>query len=159
MKRNKRFDFLGIKGVWNDIVNYVDWIRTIKREKANPQSIFNKFSLGNDWFWNIFVVLTLPGEDLHLPDQIKRLRVTESLRPVNKYFGEDLSFSEYLIPDFNQVFHDGEPTLSYMIIYRFSFKRLTWWWLLSRAVFLTAIIIGLFNVPWINLIEWISSLI
>lgn len=159
MKKNKRFDFLGIKGVWNDLVNYYDWIETIKKEKRDPKSIFNEFKLGNDWFWNIFVILTLPGEDSNLPDQIKRLRVTESLRPINKYFGEDLSFSEYLIPDFNQVYHDDEPTLSYMIIYRFVFQKLTWFWLISRSIFFGAVIFALSKVPWINLIEWISNII
>lgn len=159
MKKIRKFDPLGFREVWNDLVNYRDWIKTLDREKKNPKSLLNKYSLDYDFFRNLFVILTLPGEDLPLPDNIKRLRVTESLRPVNQYLDEDLNFSEFLIPEFNQVYQDDEPTLSYMIIYRFVFRKLTWWWLISRITLITTLGIGGYNIPWIDLTEWILSLI
>ena len=154
-----KFDFLGIRAVWNDIVNYIDWIKTLKREKQNPQSKFRKYSLDYDWFRNIFVIVTLPGEDSVLPENIQRIRVTESLRPVIQYLDEDLQFGEYIVPDFNRVYRDGEPTLSFMIIFRFMFRKLTFWWLISRSIFFATLIIAGFQVPWQTLFGWILGLI
>lgn len=155
-----RFDFLGLRSAWLDIANYREWIRTIKREKNNPQSLFNKYDLSHNMTYMLYLVLTLPEEDKLIPDNIKRLRVIDSLRPVNRYLDEELRFAEYLVPEFNQVMdEDGEPTLSYVIAYRFAFKTIGLGWILKRLLLLGVLTFVGFKIPWQQLTEWISTLI
>ena len=97
--------------------------------------------------------MTLPSEDAPLPDKIKRMRLLESLNPVHQYLDFELGFSDYIVPEFNQFFdEDGEPTLTYGIVYRFAFKKLSLRWVLSRVLFVGAL-------TWV-LVKWpiLSSL-
>lgn len=122
--------------VIKDIQNYIEWIKTINKEKSNPSSIWNKFHMKHNYFYTIYFPLALSQEDNTLPDNIKRLRVVELLSPVHRYFDEDLQFAEYIIPEFNQFYdEENKPTLLYGIVYRFAFKRLSFKWLLTRTIF------------------------
>ena len=155
----KNFDILGFKKAWNDIANYRDWIRTIKREETNPDSIYRRFDMGKNIFYNIYVVVTLPDSDENLPENILRMRVLESLAPINRYLDENLRFGEYLTPEFNRVYDGGAPTLSYVIMYRFTFHKFSVKWLLTRLGLIGCLIFAGFKIPWQNLFSWISNLI
>lgn len=142
--------------VIKDIVNYREWIKTIKREKANPKSLWHKFGMKHNAFYVIYFPMTLPQEDQVLPDNIKRMRVVESLAPVHRYFDEDLQFAEYIVPEFNQFFdEENKPTLAYGIIYRFAFQRLSLGWVLSRSIFLGIFIWALLK--WSIIGIWITN--
>lgn len=139
--------------VIKDISNYRAWIKTIRAEKKNPNSLWHKFDMDHNDFYVIYFPISLPEEDRALPDNIKRMRVVESLAPVHRYIDEDLNFAEYIVPEFNQFYDENnQPTLTYGIVYRFAFKRLSLKWVFSRFT-----IIGLLT--WI-FIKWpIVSLI
>lgn len=152
-------DFLGIKAAWNDFDNYRDWIRTIKREEADKKSLYNRFNMGKNYFHNIYVIVTLPGENQQLPEEIQRLRVTESIVPLNRYLDETLKFAEYLTPEFSRIAKDGELTLSYLIVYRFTFRKLSLSWVLWRLGLTAGLSVAAFKIPWETVTQWISNLI
>jgi len=123
--------------VIKDIKNYRSWIKVIKEERSNPNSKYNKFELSHNYFFILYFTVTLPDEDAALPEKIKRLRLYETLTPVHQYLDMDLGFADYIIPEFNQFYdQEGNPTLSYGIIYRFAFKRLSLKWFLTRSLFI-----------------------
>lgn len=149
MKKNKkirrRFS-LPLIEVIRDIRSYRKWINAIREERANPNSKFNKFELNANYFYVLYLPITLPQEDAALPDNIKRLRVVENLAPIHQYLDNDLGFADYIVPEFNQFYDDdNNPTLTYGIVYRFAFKKLSLKWVLSRTLFLAAAIFTLFK--------------
>jgi len=140
-----------ISMVIKDIVNYREWIKTINKEKANPNSLWHKFGMNHNFFYVIYLPITLPQEDKVLPDNIKRMRVIESLAPVHRYIDEDLQFAEYIVPEFNQFFDDeNQPTLAYGIVYRFAFKRLSIKWVLSRSIIIGGLLWAFIKWPIIS---------
>lgn len=132
---------LPLFNVIKDIRNYINWIQVISKERDNKDSKFNKFNLDHNFFYILYLTITLPLEDKILPDPIKRLRVVETLKPIHQYLDEDLGFADYITPEFNQFFdEEDEPTLTYGIIYRFTFKYLSLKWVLTRTIFLSIFI-------------------
>lgn len=159
--KNKFYPFRPSKwSIWmviKDIKNYIDWIKTINREKANKKSLWYKFNMRHNYFYTIYFPLTLPDEDKALPDNIKRLRVVESLAPVHRYIDEELQFAEYIVPEFNQFYdEDNQPTLVYGIVYRFAFKRLSIGWVIYRLLVIGGLIWAFTTYP---IIEWLKNLI
>lgn len=157
--KERRNNMLGIKRVWSDIKNYREWIKTIKAEEANPDSLYSKYKMDKNIFYNIYVIVTLPDEDKILPEKIQRLRLIESLAPLNRYLDSQLKFAEYLTPEFSRVYDNDEPTLNYLVVYRFTFQKLSLKWILSRLIFAGIITWSAFNIPFEKIIQWISSLI
>jgi len=144
-KIKKRF-VLPLFEVIRDIRSYRKWIQAIKEERANPNSKFNKFELNANYFYVLYIPITLPQEDAALPDNIKRLRVVENLAPIHQYLDNDLGFADYIVPEFNQFYdEENNPTLTYGIVYRFAFKKLSIKWALTRLIFLSALIFSLFK--------------
>jgi len=115
----------GISRVWSDIANYRDWIRVIKREKKNINSPFNKWKIEHNPFYTIHFTMDVKEEELQLPETVMKLRLVESLAPLHRYLDEELGFAECLTPEFNQYVdaETGEPSLTYLISYRFSFNN------------------------------------
>jgi len=150
----------GIVKVIRDFENYYDWIRTIKREQANPQSNFNKWKLERTKLYDVFVIVSLEEEDALLPEAVQRTKVVESLNPLHRYLDDELGFAECLNCEFNQFEDDnGKLTLSYLILYRFNFNKFSIKWLIKFIVvtsILAVIIVKLNVIP--TLISWISRL-
>lgn len=147
--------------VYKDIVNYIKWIKTINRERSTSNSEFNRFKLNHNYFYTLYMTFTLPDEDYMLPESIKKLRILESLTPVHQYLDSKLNFAEYIVPEFNQFYDDeNNPTLTYGIIYRFAFKRLSLGFVLKRGILITLIIFLLVKFPILSTLwSWITLLI
>jgi hypothetical protein len=129
----------GVVKVFRDIENYADWIKTIKREQKNPKSKFNQFKLNRNYFYNVYTIVSLDDADADAPDAVKKVKVAEQLNGIHRYLDEELGFAECLVPEFNQFQDDrGNPTLSYLIMYRFAFNKLSLQWLL-RWLFLIGV--------------------
>jgi len=134
----------GVSKVWRDIENYRDFIRVIKQERKDPNSKFNQWKLNHNKFYTIYFTHTVEETETQLPDKIMRLRMVESFAPLHRYLDEELGFAECLTPEFNQFYDDNnEPTLTYLIAYRFVFNKLSLVWglkfLFKWAVVITAI--------------------
>ena len=138
----------GLLEVIKDLRNYRKWVRAIKIEAQNPDSKFNTYGLNHNYFYVLYIPVTLPQEDLALPENIKRLRVVETLAPIHQYLDNDLGFADYVVPEFTQFFDDeNEPTLTYGIVYRFAFQRFSIGWLLSRILTITLLTFVLIKWP------------
>ncbi len=143
--------------VARDIMNYIDWIKTINREKVEPNSMYNKFKMKHNFFYVIYFPIKLNDEDSKLPMNIKKLRIVEILAPVHRYIDEDLQFAEYIVPEFNQFYDDeNNPTEVYGIVYRFMFKRLSLKWFITR--FLGISVLAFVFIKF-KIIQWLISLI
>ena len=139
---------LALLEVIKDLKNYRNWTKTLKVEAENPNSKFNTYGLNRNYFSVLYLPVTLPQEDLALPDNIKRLRVVETLTPIHQYLDNDLGFADYIVPEFNQFFDDeNQPTLTYGIVYRFAFKRFSLKWVITRSLFIGALIFTLIKWP------------
>lgn len=148
----------GIVKVYRDIENYRDWIKTIKREEANFKSNYSKWKLNHNKLYTVYFTMDIDENELALPEEIKRLRIIESLAPLHRYFDEDLGFAECLVPEFNQFFDEkGNPTLTYLVAYRFAFNKLSLGWVLRWSIILTTLAILLANSS--TIISWIKTLI
>jgi hypothetical protein len=146
-----------IVGVIKDIQNYRAWIKTIQAEAFNPNSKFNKFGLDFNFFYVLYMPVSLPQEDAVLPENIKRLRLIETLAPVHQYLDGDLGFAGSIVPEFNQFYdEEGNPTLVYGIVYRFAFDTLSLKWVVSRTLFTGALIFALLKWP---IISWVFDTI
>lgn len=142
-------------GAIRDIQNYRSWIKTIKEEAYDPHSKFNKFGLDYNYFYVLYVPVSLPQEDAVLPENIKRLRLMEVLAPIHQYLDNDLGFAGSIVPEFNQFYDDeGNPTLTYGAIYRFAFDTLSLRWFITRTLFLGALIFSLIKWP---ILSWIFN--
>lgn len=146
--------------VYRDFENFYDWVRTIKKEKANPKSKFNEWKLEHTKLYDVYVIVSLDIEDSPLPEVIKRTKVVESLNPLNRYLDEELGFAECLSCEFNQFEDDQKnPTLSYLIVYRFIWNKFSLLWLLKFLIIngiLVWFIVKFNIIPLI--ISWISNL-
>jgi len=142
-----------ISMVLKDIENYRAWIRAIKKEKKDQNSLWTRFGMNHNFFYVIYFPMSLPEEDKALPDNIKRMRVVESLAPVHRYLDEDLNFAEYIVPEFNQFYDDNnQPTLNYGIVYRFAFHRLSLSWLISRLIVIGGLVWAFLKWPLIGMV-------
>ena len=147
-KKIKNRTGLALLEVIKDLKNYRKWVKTLKGEAENPNSKFNTYGLNRNYFSVLYLPLTLPQEDIALPDNIKRLRVVETLTPIHQYLDNDLGFADYIVPEFNQFFDDeNQPTLTYGIVYRFAFKRFSLKWVLTRSLFIGALLFTLIKWP------------
>jgi len=148
----------GLVRVWRDIINYRDFIRVIKVEKSDPNSKWSKWQLNHNYFYTIFFTHDVDETETQLPQKVMRLRMLESLAPLHRYLDEELGFAECLTPEFNQFIDDEtqEPTLTYLITYRFSFDKLSIGWLIRWSIIMTTLIIILSR---LNIIQWLQGLI
>jgi hypothetical protein len=127
----------GLVQVYRDFDNYRDWIKTIKREEKNPNSLYNQFKFNKNYFYNIYLMVSLDEVDLQTTEMVQRLKIIEMLNPVHRYLDEELGFAECITPEFNQFVDDkGNKTLTYLVMYRFSFNKFSLNWLIRWSVIL-----------------------
>jgi len=143
-----------------DIANYQDWARVLKREKADKNSKFNKWKLQYNKFYNVYFTHTVEETEAQLPERIMQSRLIESFGPLHRYLDEELGFAECLVPEMNQFYDDdGNPTLTYLVVYRFAFNALGFWpviwFLLKWAVVITGIVLTFKFGMW----GWLTALI
>ena len=153
----------GVGKVLNDIQNYKDWIRVIKREESNANSNYSKWKLSHNYFYTLYFTHQMEQTEAQLPENIMKLRMIESLAPLHRYLDEDLGFAGYITPSFNQFYDDdNEPTLTYLVMYRFSFDQLSIWWfikfLIKWSALITLLVITI-KQGWISqVIGWLTSI-
>lgn len=150
----------GLIRVWRDIENYKDFIRVIKREEQDPKSKFNKWKLKRNYFFTIYFTYDIEESETQIPEQAMRLRMIESMAPLHLYLDEELGFAECLTPSFNR-FYDSEekPTLTFLITYRFSFNKLSFWWVIKFLMKWAILIIGITIALKNGLLIWLQGLI
>lgn len=156
-----RFRRWGLVKVYRDFENYFDWIRTIKQQERDPNSKFNKWKLNRTKLYDVFVTVSLDEADAQLPEVVQRTKVLESLNPLHRYLDEELGFAGSLACEFNQFIDDEQnPTLTYLIVYRFIFEKFSLIWLAKFLIFNGAALFAILKYDLIPyLISWVSNLI
>ena len=149
----------GIVKVYRDFENFSDWGRVIRKEESNINSLFNKWKLKRTKLYDVYLSISLDEEDTQLPESVQRTKIVEQLNPLHRYLDDDLGFAECLNCEFNQFEDDKKnPTLTYLIVYRFNFNKFSIIWLTKFLVVTFALIyFGIKYIP--TLIPWLSTLI
>lgn len=147
--------------VYRDFENFFDWKRTIKKELANKKSLLNNWRISHTKLYDLYVTVSLDETDALLPEVIKRTKILEILNPLNKYLDEDLGFAGCLTCEFNQFVDDqNNPTLTYLIVYRFNFEKFSLLWLLKFVAIITALVGVVVYFDLITIaIAWISGIV
>ncbi len=122
---------MGIVKVYRDFENFADWRRVIKREEDKQKSLFNQWKLDRTILYDIYVTVSLDESSSQLAEPVQRTQLVESLNPLHRYL-DDLGFAECLNCEFNQFEDDKHnPTLTYLIVYRFGFNKFSLAWLVK----------------------------
>lgn len=127
-----------IFGVIKDITNYFFLRRIIKREMVNSP-IWSKNNLRVDWIGRIYTVVNLPPEVTMAPDLPKELwpaYLIDQSKGLNEYL-TSLNLHEVIIPEYKEI----PGSTSYLLIYYPYFRNFTKWWVISRTIFWTSVII------------------
>ena len=123
------FVFLRILSIIKDLKLYSDFLTITKKESiASPE--WNKLKLRRDWFGRIFTVVNLPPEvtqSRDFPVEARPAWVFEEIRSVNEYLTR-LNLQEIIAPLLKPLAEaNGE---SFLVIYYFVFRELSWIWIL-----------------------------
>lgn len=144
-----------IFGVIKDINNYFFLRRIIKREMLNSP-LWSKNNLRVDWIGRIYTVVNLPPEVTMSPDLPKELwpaYLIDQSKGLNEYL-TSLNLHEIIIPEYKEI----PESSSYLLIYYPYFRNFTKWWVISRTIFWTSVLIveaktGIVS----NMFDWIIS--
>lgn len=110
-----------------DIKNFFRFRKDIKRELAEPKSGMNNLGIKRNWLGNIlYMQINCTDTDLMNAGYDFDRMVMIKLKPAVQYLGQDLGWSEYLVPQVNNfVDEEGNPTLSYGILFIYTGYRMT----------------------------------
>jgi hypothetical protein len=114
-----------------DIKNYLFILDVIKKNKETIE--WKKYKLKVDWIGRIYTAVNLPPEILYSPDppsDIRAAYVIEESRPINEYLTK-LGLQEIIIPEIKPI----EGTISWGIIYKPFFQKLSLKWIITRLFF------------------------
>lgn len=123
-------------GVIKDINNYIYLKRITKRESLNSP-IWAKNNLRVDWIGRIYTVMNLPPEVTLSPDMPREVwpaYLIEQSKGLNDYL-TSLNLHEIIIPEYKEI----PDTTSYLLVYSFYSRNLTWGWIISRSIIWTSI--------------------
>ena len=125
--------------IFREIRIYFEYLNQIRLESVNSPK-WSKLKLRKDWIGRIYTVINLPPEVTQSPDFPKEARpafVMEESRAINEYLTE-INLQELLTVGFKPIEENGGD--SYLVIYYYLFRELTWMWILTRSLFWTGAI-------------------
>ncbi len=127
-----------IFSVLKDLKLYSDYLSVIKKESlSSPQ--WSKLKLRKDWFGRIYTVINLPPEvtqSRDFPDEARPAYVFEEIRPINEYLTR-LNLHEIIAPLLQPIKQTGGD--SYLVIYYFVYRELSWIWLVRFCLEMVAV--------------------
>jgi hypothetical protein len=130
--------------VIREISLYRDYSKIIKKEASNAQ-LWSKRKLRLDFFNRIYTVINLPPEVLYSVDLPKESRpsfVISETKHINDYL-KSLNLEELLTMWIEPV--KGTDEESYLVVYQFLFRHLSWLWLLRFVIEISVILAIIFN--------------
>jgi hypothetical protein len=149
------FSIFKIFGVINDIKNYL-YLRKITKKEMMDSPLWVKNNLRVDWIGRIYTVVNLPPEVTMSPDLPKELwpaYLIDQSKGLNEYL-TSLNLHEIIIPEYKEI----PDSTSYLLVYYPYFRSLTKWWISTRIIFWTSIVIIESKTQWISqLLHWTIS--
>jgi hypothetical protein len=130
--------------IFKDLKLYSDYLSIIKKESlSSPQ--WSKLKLRKDWFGRIYTVVNLPPEvtqSRDFPDDARPAYVFEEIRPINEYLTR-LNLHEIIAPLLQPIKDTGGD--SYLVIYYFVFREISWIWLVRFSLEVFGLIYAIQN--------------
>jgi hypothetical protein len=142
---------LKLFSVLKDIKIYREYVKIIDKE-AKDSPIWSRRKLRKDWFGRIYTVVNLPPEVIFSNDLPKEARpsfVMSEIKPINDYL-KSLNLEEILTLYMNPVKDTNDE--SYLVVYQYVFRELSWIWIFRFLIEVIAIILVVANWSWI--ISW-----
>lgn len=142
---------LKLFSVLKDIKIYREYVKIIDKE-AKDSPIWSRRKLRKDWFGRIYTVINLPPEVIFSNDLPKEARpsfVMSEIKPINDYL-KSLNLEEILTLYMNPVKDTNDE--SYLVVYQYVFRELSWIWIFRFLIEVIAIILVVANWSWI--ISW-----
>jgi hypothetical protein len=130
--------------VWKDIKIYRDYLKIVENETKNSP-VWARKNLRADWFGRIYTVVNLPPEVIFSSDLPKESRpsfVMNELKPVNEYL-KSLNLEEIITLGIEPV--KGTNDESYLVVYQYVFRELSWIWIFRFILEIGLIIFAIVN--------------
>jgi hypothetical protein len=123
--------------VIKEIRLYREYSRIIKKEKDSP--MWKRKNLRRDSLNRVYTVINLPLQVLasvDLPRESRPSFVVQELKPINEYL-KSLNLEEIITMWIEPV--KGTDDESYLVVYQFLFRSITWLWILRLMLEIFAI--------------------
>jgi hypothetical protein len=127
---------------------YREYIRIIKKEETDSP-IWARRNLRRDYLNRIYTVVNLPPQVLlsvDLPRDARPSFVISELKPTNEYF-KSLNLEELLTMWIEPV--KGTDEESYLAVYQFLFRHLSWLWILRFLIEVSLITFIIIKWDWV----------
>lgn len=111
---------------------------TIKKEKMNPGSLWNKYKLRNNWYGRIYTVISLREEDLGEEMIVQNWKAMEMMRPINEYLSSK-DLHEIIFPSIERI----PESRSYLIVYSPIIPHLTFTKFFIAGLVVASLIFGI----------------
>jgi len=134
--------------VIKEISLYREYIKIIKTEEMNSP-IWARRNLRRDYLNRIYTVINLPPQILlsaDLPKESRPSFVVSELKSTNEYL-KSLNLEELLTMWIEPV--SGTNDESYLAVYQFLFRHITWLWILRFLTEISIIITIIAKFDWI----------
>jgi hypothetical protein len=134
--------------VWKDVRIYRDYLKVVKKESLNSP-IWSRKKLRKDWFGRVYTVVNLPPEVIFSADLPKEARpsfVMTEIKPINDYM-KTLNLEEIMALVVEEI--PGTNSESYLVVYQYLFRELSWIWIFRFILEIVLIAIVCINWNWI----------
>ena len=131
--------------VYKDIKVYRDYLNVIKKEIGNSP-IWTRKGMRIDWFGRIYTVVNIPPEVLFSTDLPKEARpsfVLNEIKPINEYF-KSINIEEVITLWIDPI--KGTNEESYLVVYQYIFRELSWIWILRFILEISLIIFAIVRI-------------
>ena len=136
MTYNIKRSMFRIFKVIKEIRLYREYIRIIKREEKDSQ-MWKRRNLRKDYLNRVYTVINLPLQVLasvDLPRESRPSFVVQEIKPINEYL-KSLNLEEIITMWVEPV--KGTDEESYLVVYQFLFRHITWLWILRFSLEIT----------------------
>ena len=133
---------LKIFKVIKELMLYRDYLKIIKKESTDSPN-WSRKRLRKDWIGRIYTVINLPPEVIFSPDVPKEARpsfVMSEIKPINEYL-QSLNLQEIITLNIVPLKENNED--SYLVVYQFVFRYLSWMWILFFIIQISILIAGI----------------
>jgi hypothetical protein len=130
--------------VSRDIKIYRDYLKIVDKE-SKDSPIWSRKGLRKDWFGRIYTVINLPPEIIYSMDLPKEARpsfVMNEIKPINEYL-KTLNLEEIITIGLEPV--EGTNEESYLVVYQYVFRELSWIWIFRFILEISLIIAAIVN--------------
>lgn len=124
---------------------YRDYLKIIKKE-SQDSPLWARRNIRVDWVGRIYTVVNIPPQVVYsvdLPKEARPSYVISEVKPINDYL-KSLNLEEVLTVYIDQI--PGSNEESYLVVYQYVFRNLSWLWVLR---FLAEV-----SIIWFSLYKW-----